>query len=160
LRSFSSALDEYGPAQATIIAPDERAIGRCEAIRAAAELIDGPVPHFEKRRTEIRIEHARFVGEVGYSPGMNGRASGRWREPHVLHGQRSAPGCSQCGQNRDSFESSAIDRSAHRRCRADGRHEPAMTMALRTRTPEHLADRHQHLKLEFRGDPRESRSWP
>ena len=51
--------------QATIIAPDQGAIGRCEAIKAAAGVEKGPVPYFEKQRTETGIVHSRFVGEVG-----------------------------------------------------------------------------------------------
>jgi len=64
-RIFADALHENGLTQATIIAPDEGAIGRCEAIRAAAGLSKEPVPYFEKRRTETGIVHSRFVGEVG-----------------------------------------------------------------------------------------------
>jgi ribose-phosphate pyrophosphokinase len=64
-RIFADALNRYGLRQATIIAPDEGAVGRCEAIRAAAGLPPEPVPYFEKRRTETGIVHSRFVGEVG-----------------------------------------------------------------------------------------------
>jgi len=62
---FADALKRNGLAQATMIAPDEGAIGRCEAIRAMAGLSKEPVPYFEKRRTETGIVHSRFVGEVG-----------------------------------------------------------------------------------------------
>ena len=56
-RIFAGALNQYGLAQATIIAPDEGAFGRCEAIRAAAGLSKDPIPYFEKRRTESGIAH-------------------------------------------------------------------------------------------------------
>ena len=62
---FADALRRNGIAQSTIIAPDEGAIGRCEAIRAAAGLSKATIPYFEKRRTEAGIVHRRFVGEVG-----------------------------------------------------------------------------------------------
>jgi len=64
-RIFADALKENGLAQATLIAPDEGALGRCEAIREAAGLPKAPVPYFEKRRTETGIVHSSFVGEVG-----------------------------------------------------------------------------------------------
>lgn len=64
-RIFAGALQENNLTQATIIAPDEGAIGRCEAIRAAAGLPKEPVPYFEKRRTETGIVHSRFIGEIG-----------------------------------------------------------------------------------------------
>jgi len=62
---FADALKQYGLAQSAIIAPDGGAIGRCEAIGAAAGLSNEPVPYFEKRRTETGIVHRRFIGEVG-----------------------------------------------------------------------------------------------
>ncbi len=62
---FGAAIGEYGLAGATIVAPDEGAIPRCEAIRAAAGLPSAPIPWLEKRRGEAGIEHMRFIGEVG-----------------------------------------------------------------------------------------------
>ena len=47
-RIFADALNQYGPAQATIIAPDEGAIGRCEAIRAAAGQSKDPIPYLQE----------------------------------------------------------------------------------------------------------------
>ena len=64
-RLFADVLKQYSLTQATIIAPDEGAIARCEAIRAAAGLAKDPVPYFEKQRTETGIAHTRFIGEVG-----------------------------------------------------------------------------------------------
>lgn len=54
-RLFADALKQNGLTQATIIAPDEGAIGRCEAIKTAAGLAKEPVPYFEKQRTETGI---------------------------------------------------------------------------------------------------------
>lgn len=62
---FAAALKEQRLAGAAIVAPDEGAIARCEAIRDAAKLPPEPIPYFEKHRTEAGIEHARFVGQVG-----------------------------------------------------------------------------------------------
>jgi ribose-phosphate pyrophosphokinase len=62
---FASALNRYQLGGATIIAPDEGAIARCEAIRAAAGLPSIAIPYFEKHRVETGIQHTRFVGEVG-----------------------------------------------------------------------------------------------
>ena len=62
---FADALRANGLEQATIIAPDEGAVARCEATRAAAGLSKESIPHFEKRRTDSGIHHSRFAGEVG-----------------------------------------------------------------------------------------------
>lgn len=62
---FGAALNEYQLNGATIIAPDQGAIARCEAIRAAAGLESVKIPWFEKHRDETGIQHARFAGEVG-----------------------------------------------------------------------------------------------
>ena len=62
---FGAALNRYQLTGATIIAPDQAAIPRCEAIRAAAGLEPAAIPWFEKHRDETGIQHARFIGEVG-----------------------------------------------------------------------------------------------
>jgi ribose-phosphate pyrophosphokinase len=62
---FAEAMIQYGLARATVVAPDEGAIGRCEAVRTAAGMAPGKVPYFEKHRTETGIIHAGPVGEVG-----------------------------------------------------------------------------------------------
>ena len=62
---FAEAMTRYGLARATVVAPDEGAIGRCEAVRTAAGMAPGKVPYFEKRRTETGIIHAGPIGEVG-----------------------------------------------------------------------------------------------
>jgi ribose-phosphate pyrophosphokinase len=64
-RLFADALKQNGLTQATIIAPDQGAVGRCDAIKAAAGLSSDAVPYFEKQRTETGIVHSRFIGEVG-----------------------------------------------------------------------------------------------
>jgi ribose-phosphate pyrophosphokinase len=64
-RLFAEALKQYGLMQATIIAPDQGAIGRCEAIKTLAGVSTDAVPYFEKQRTETGIVHSRFIGEVG-----------------------------------------------------------------------------------------------
>jgi ribose-phosphate pyrophosphokinase len=62
---FAEALNECGLARATIIAPDEGAIGRCEAVQRATGLEPGKIPYFEKRRTATGITHAGPIGQVG-----------------------------------------------------------------------------------------------
>ncbi len=62
---FADVLNRCQLTRATIIAPDQGAISRCEAIRAAAGLGPVPIPWFEKRRDEAGITHTRFIGEVG-----------------------------------------------------------------------------------------------
>jgi ribose-phosphate pyrophosphokinase len=61
---FADVIVRHGLAGATIVAPDEGAINRCEAVRAAAGIAEGRVAHFEKRRTETGVVHARLIGEV------------------------------------------------------------------------------------------------
>ncbi len=62
---FAEAITRYGLADATIVAPDEGAIGRCEAIRTAAGMSGGKIPYFEKHRTDTGIIHSGPVGDVG-----------------------------------------------------------------------------------------------
>lgn len=62
---FADALPQNQLMGATIVAPDQGAIARCEAIRHAAGLASEPIPWFEKQRTEAGIQHIRFVGSVG-----------------------------------------------------------------------------------------------
>ena len=61
---FAEAIARYGLADATIVAPDEGAISRCEAVRAAAGM-SSKTAYFEKHRTETGIIHAGPIGEVG-----------------------------------------------------------------------------------------------
>lgn len=61
---FAEAIARYGLADATVVAPDEGAIGRCEALRAAAG-ISSKISYFEKHRTDTGIIHAGPIGKVG-----------------------------------------------------------------------------------------------
>ena len=62
---FAEAMTQYGLTGATVVAPDEGAIGRCEAVRAAAGMSSSKIPYFEKHRTETGIIHAGPIGDVG-----------------------------------------------------------------------------------------------
>ncbi|MBZ5674961.1 MAG: ribose-phosphate diphosphokinase [Acidobacteriia bacterium] len=61
---FAEAINRYGLADATVVAPDEGAISRCEAVRAAAGMRFSKIPYFEKHRTETGIIHSGPIGEV------------------------------------------------------------------------------------------------
>lgn len=60
---FAAALGRCGLAEATILAPDEGAIGRSEAVLAALGRSD-VVPYFEKHRTAAGITHAELFGKI------------------------------------------------------------------------------------------------
>jgi ribose-phosphate pyrophosphokinase len=62
---FAAALESYQLSGATIVAPDRGAVGRCEALAAAAGLSPTAIAWFEKHRVDSGIEHAGFNGEVG-----------------------------------------------------------------------------------------------
>jgi len=62
---FAEALHRCGLSSATIVAPDEGAIGRCEAVKIAAGRAPGNTPYFEKRRAEGGILHSGLIGEAG-----------------------------------------------------------------------------------------------
>jgi ribose-phosphate pyrophosphokinase len=62
---FAAAIGQYELARATIVAPDEGAIGRCEAVAAAAGMPHQKVPYFTKRRVNGGILHAGPIGAVG-----------------------------------------------------------------------------------------------
>jgi ribose-phosphate pyrophosphokinase len=62
---FAEALNRCGLRRATIVAPDEGAIARCEAVQRAAGTPSGKIPYFEKQRTETGITHAGPIGAVG-----------------------------------------------------------------------------------------------
>jgi ribose-phosphate pyrophosphokinase len=59
---FAEALTTLELRGATIVAPDNGAIGRCQAVRAAAGMALCQIPHFEKRRTAMGIIHGGFIG--------------------------------------------------------------------------------------------------
>ena len=62
---FANALNEHRLTGATIIAPDEGAIGRCDAVKAAAGMQSGPTVYFKKQRNESGIVHTGPIGRVG-----------------------------------------------------------------------------------------------
>jgi ribose-phosphate pyrophosphokinase len=62
---FADTLRNHGLLDATIVAPDNGAIGRCEAVKRAAGMPVGETPYFEKKRTEKGIIHHGPVGAVG-----------------------------------------------------------------------------------------------
>ncbi len=64
-RIFAEAISRYDLRGATIVAPDNGAVPRCQAVRAAAGMPPCEVPYFEKRRTANGIKHLRFIGSVG-----------------------------------------------------------------------------------------------
>jgi ribose-phosphate pyrophosphokinase len=63
-QAFASAIQRLGLTQATLVAPDEGAIFRCEAVKAALGLRPSMTPYFEKHRTETGITHADLTGAV------------------------------------------------------------------------------------------------
>jgi len=62
---FAETISKHGLTDATIVAPDNGAIYRCEAVKRAAGMPVGLTPYFEKKRTEKGIVHSRLVGRVG-----------------------------------------------------------------------------------------------
>jgi ribose-phosphate pyrophosphokinase len=62
---FAEAIIRCDLGAATIVAPDEGAVGRCEAVRAAAGMNPSKIPYFEKRRTETGITQTGPIGHVG-----------------------------------------------------------------------------------------------
>ena len=62
---FADAIRKHRLTDATIVAPDNGAIGRCEAVKRAAGMPIGDTPYFEKKRTEKGIVHHGPVGTVG-----------------------------------------------------------------------------------------------
>jgi len=62
---FAEVLRGHSLRDATIVAPDGGAIGRCQAVKVAAGLADDQIPYFEKHRTPTGITHSGPLGEVG-----------------------------------------------------------------------------------------------
>jgi ribose-phosphate pyrophosphokinase len=62
---FADTLRKNGLSDATIVAPDNGAIARCEAVKRALASPVGETPYFEKKRTEKGIIHHGPVGKVG-----------------------------------------------------------------------------------------------
>jgi len=61
---FAEALAGCRLTGATIVAPDEGAIARCQAVRAASGLAAAEIPYFQKHRTATGITHAGLIGKV------------------------------------------------------------------------------------------------
>ncbi len=61
---LAGAVTTFGLRGATMVAPDNGAIGRCQAVRAAAGMAVCEIPHLEKRRTATGIIHGGFIGRV------------------------------------------------------------------------------------------------
>ncbi len=62
---FAAAIKENHLTDATIVAPDNGAIRRCDAVRSAAGMPAGETPYFEKKRTEQGMIHQGPIGKVG-----------------------------------------------------------------------------------------------
>jgi ribose-phosphate pyrophosphokinase len=62
---FADAVKKHRLTNATIVAPDNGAISRCEAVKRAGGMPMGETPYFEKKRTEKGIIHHGPVGKVG-----------------------------------------------------------------------------------------------
>ena len=62
---FAEALKRFGLEKAAIVAPDEGAIPRCDAVKKAAGMAPGKTLYFEKHRTAEGITHTGCIGEVG-----------------------------------------------------------------------------------------------
>jgi ribose-phosphate pyrophosphokinase len=61
---FAGALKKYRLTDATIVAPDNGAISRCQNVKRAAGMPMGETPYFEKKRTEKGILLHGPVGRV------------------------------------------------------------------------------------------------
>ena len=62
---FAATIGDSNWNDATIVAPDNGAVARCEAVKATLGIPPGDTPYFEKHRTPEGIVHGKFVGEVG-----------------------------------------------------------------------------------------------
>jgi len=62
---FGECLRKFALTDASFVAPDEGALARCEAVRAAAGQTSGEIVHFQKLRTSSGIVHRNPVGQIG-----------------------------------------------------------------------------------------------
>jgi ribose-phosphate pyrophosphokinase len=62
---FADVIREHGLMDATLVAPDNGAVARCEAVKKAAGMPSGETPYFEKQRTDQGIIHHGPIGTVG-----------------------------------------------------------------------------------------------
>jgi ribose-phosphate pyrophosphokinase len=61
---FAECIRNLGLTDANVVAPDNGAIARCEAVKSAASMTSGDIVHFDKRRTPSGIIHYGRVGKV------------------------------------------------------------------------------------------------
>ena len=61
---FAATIKNYKLTDATIVAPDDGAISRCEAVKNAAGMRSRETPFFEKKRTDKGIVHRGPIGNV------------------------------------------------------------------------------------------------
>jgi ribose-phosphate pyrophosphokinase len=62
---FGECLRRFELSDASFVAPDEGAMARCEAVKAAAGETSGEIVHFQKLRTAAGIVHHDPIGRVG-----------------------------------------------------------------------------------------------
>jgi len=60
---FAKEIHSRGLTDATIVAPDNGAVRRCQAVKAAAGLPASGTPYLEKTRTDRGVVHTGLVGE-------------------------------------------------------------------------------------------------
>ena len=61
---WAECVKDLGLTGASVVAPDNGAIPRCEAVKFAAGMTCGDIVHFNKRRTANGIEHYGPIGRV------------------------------------------------------------------------------------------------
>jgi len=62
---FADAIRTYQLTDATIVAPDNGAIPRCQAVNLTLGKPTAEVPYFEKTRDQSGIKHTKLIGRVG-----------------------------------------------------------------------------------------------
>jgi len=62
---FAEAIQQHGLRDFVLVAPDQGAISRCEAVRIAAGMPHTEIPYFEKLRTDKGIVHGGPIGRLG-----------------------------------------------------------------------------------------------
>jgi len=62
---FADAIKRHQLIEATFVAPDNGAIARCQAVKAALGMPEADTPYFEKQRIGTGIVHVGPIGKVG-----------------------------------------------------------------------------------------------
>ncbi|HVN17118.1 MAG TPA: ribose-phosphate diphosphokinase [Dongiaceae bacterium] len=62
---FAECIKNLGLTGASVVAADEGAIPRCQAVKSAAGMTSGEIVYFDKRRTDNGIIHSGPIGKVG-----------------------------------------------------------------------------------------------